>query len=148
MARADTSRHRWRTRTARCICVSLLTTTWLLLPTASSHTAEESPADVPRAHSATSAEAQSDSETDASKKQLAVTVAVLLLILVVVVSLGLIGLVMLWGRRVRRTARQPSPQIQPRDDLWYLKPDKTRLKDDDATDTPPDERAPSTEEPS
>jgi len=40
---------------------------------------------------------------------------------ILIAGVGLISLVMIWGNRMRRIARQPLPTVAPRDELWYLK---------------------------
>lgn len=47
-------------------------------------------------------------------------------VLLVILGLGaaLIGLVVLWGRRMRRMARKPARRQSAPDQLWYLRPKK------------------------
>jgi len=66
---------------------------------------------------------QVDPEDEAEKERV-VTAGVLLLVLVIGVVAGLLVVVVLWGRRVRRMARKPTARIVPGDALWYLKPKK------------------------
>lgn len=40
---------------------------------------------------------------------------------ILICGVGLIAIVLLWGSRARRIARQKLPKISPRDELWYLK---------------------------
>jgi hypothetical protein len=60
---------------------------------------------------------------------------------ILICGVGLIAIVLLWGSRARRIARQPLPRVAPRDELWYLKgkpdtapPGDTELEE---RDTPP-----------
>lgn len=48
-------------------------------------------------------------------------VGVLMIGGILIAGVGLISLVMIWGNRMRRIARQPLPTVAPRDELWYLK---------------------------
>ena len=59
-------------------------------------------------------------ESDEQQQRI-VTVAIYLLIAVTVTIVSLLIIVMLWGARVRRQARQPLPSTSPNDPLWYLK---------------------------
>jgi heme/copper-type cytochrome/quinol oxidase subunit 2 len=63
---------------------------------------------------------------DEAEKERAVTAGVLMLVLVVGVVSGLLVVVVLWGRRVRRTVRKPTARIEPGDALWFLKPNKNK----------------------
>jgi hypothetical protein len=40
---------------------------------------------------------------------------------ILICGVGLIAVVLLWGNRTRRMARQSLPKVAPRDELWYLK---------------------------
>lgn len=40
---------------------------------------------------------------------------------ILIAGVGLLALVMIWGNRMRRIARQPLPTVAPRDELWYLR---------------------------
>jgi ABC-type Fe3+ transport system permease subunit len=66
---------------------------------------------------------QADPGNEAEKER-AVTVGMLLLALVISVFAGLLFVVVLLGRRVRRMARKPTARIVPGDELWFLKPKK------------------------
>jgi hypothetical protein len=46
---------------------------------------------------------------------------VLMLATILIAGVGLMALILLWGSRARRIARQPLPTVAPRDELWYLK---------------------------
>ncbi|MBT4865201.1 MAG: hypothetical protein HON53_08795 [Planctomycetaceae bacterium] len=61
---------------------------------------------------------------DEAEKERAVTAGMLMLVLVVGVFAGLLVVVVMWGRRVRRTVRRPTNRIVPGDELWFLKPNK------------------------
>jgi|GEM_PF-2332048 beta-lactamase regulating signal transducer with metallopeptidase domain len=66
-----------------------------------------------------------DPDVEAEKER-AVTAGVLLLVLVIGVVAALLVVVVLWGRRVRRTVRKPTTRIVPGDALWFLKPNKNK----------------------
>lgn len=40
---------------------------------------------------------------------------------ILIIGVALVAVILLWGNRARRIARQALPTISPRDDLWYLK---------------------------
>ena len=63
---------------------------------------------------------------DRTQRQRVVTVAIYLLGGIVVGGLALIGLVLLWGVRMRRIARPSLPEQTEVDELWYLKPKKRK----------------------
>ncbi len=58
-----------------------------------------------------------------SKRRVA-TVAVYLLVGVAFVGLALLGLIVLWGNRLRRIARKLPPRQSQTDEFWYLRPKK------------------------
>ena len=70
------------------------------------------------------------------KKQEQATIGMLVLVGIGLAGLGLIGLVIIWGHRIRRVSRH-IPEEKQRDELFYLKPSKslpnpeTRLPDED-----------------
>lgn len=41
---------------------------------------------------------------------------------IVILGIALLAFVLIWGNRVRRTARAPLPHVADRNELWYLKP--------------------------
>ena len=63
---------------------------------------------------------------DRTKRHRVITVAIYLLGGIVVGGLSLIGLVLLWGVRMRRIARPSLPEQTDVDELWYLKPKKKK----------------------
>ena len=63
------------------------------------------------------------------QQQRVVTVAIYLLIALTVGIVSLLIIVMLWGARVRRQARQPLPSTRPNDPLWYLKGKNPKLNE-------------------
>ena len=72
-------------------------------------------------------------DADAGEPLRLVTIAIYLLVAVTVAIVSLLILVMLWGARVRRQARQPLPSTSPNDPLWYLKGKKSKLTEPDPT---------------
>lgn len=60
----------------------------------------------------------------------AITSAVVMLAAILICGVGLIAMVLLWGNRARRIARQTLPKVAPRDELWYLKRGASRPPDD------------------
>ena len=88
-----------------------------------------------------SAAAESAFASDEQKQKVA-TVAVYLLMLVVIICVGLLILVLLWGRRVRKLMRKPSKPVSLGDELWYLKPKKNQLPSGPPSTTAKDGPAP------
>lgn len=58
-----------------------------------------------------------------NKRRRAVTAGMLLLACIVVVGVTLVGLTMVWGRRLRRIGRSDPSTPTNVDPLWYLKHD-------------------------
>lgn len=71
-----------------------------------------------------------DSEARHRAKQL----GVVMLGGIVIIGVALVAFVLIWGNRVRRTARAPLPRVADRNELWYLKPGRK----EDAEGTPPE----------
>lgn len=65
--------------------------------------------------------AEADPPEESHRKEGIVTAAVFLLGGVAAIGASLIGMVVLWGFRVRRTIRQPLPKTAKPDELWYLR---------------------------
>jgi hypothetical protein len=65
------------------------------------------------------------------QKREAVVVGSLMLILVVVTGIGLVSMVLILGRRMRRMTRKPLPTAGPGDDLWFLRKPKRPEPDRD-----------------
>ena len=59
---------------------------------------------------------------------------------ILICGVGLLAMVLLWGSRIRRIAREPLPRVAPRDELWYLKgrrePDPTVPPEPDSDGSP------------
>ncbi len=62
-----------------------------------------------------------EAKSESAEKQRAITIGFYLLIALVIGVVSLMGVLMLWGARVRRLARKPLPNTSPNDPLWYLK---------------------------
>jgi hypothetical protein len=60
---------------------------------------------------------------------------------IVIAGLSLIGLVMIWGRRLRRELRQSVAGRVPRSDFWFLKPPKPPVRPVSPGDTDPGDAA-------
>lgn len=76
-------------------------------------------------------------EQDRAQRR-AYDVGVVMLGGIVICGVGLIALVLLWGSRTRRIARQPLPKVAPVDELWYLKgkkPEGPELADESSGDS-------------
>lgn len=58
------------------------------------------------------------------QKREAVVIGGLMLILVVVTGIGLVAMVLILGRRMRRMTRKPLGTAGPQDDLWFLRKPK------------------------
>ena len=81
---------------------------------------------VPRAIAevAEDARPESPSETDYDDEKArgqAYQAGVLMIGGILIAGVGLLALVMIWGNRMRRIARQPLPPVAPRDELWFLR---------------------------
>ena len=81
---------------------------------------------------------ESAAPADGPQPKRVVGAALFLLVLTALIGLALIGLVMLWGRRMRRVARRALPQQSRRDELWYLRrpdqPPQNEISDPDSAD--------------
>jgi hypothetical protein len=66
------------------------------------------------------------------QKREAVVIGGLMLILVVVTGIGLVAMVLILGRRMRRLTRKTLPTAGPTDDLWFLRKPKRSEPDRDA----------------
>ena len=73
------------------------------------HAATDAPADDPR------------DPAVLHRKEGMATVAVLLLAGIAAVGVATIGIIVIWGFRVRRTIREPLPKTAKPDELWYLR---------------------------
>jgi heme/copper-type cytochrome/quinol oxidase subunit 2 len=51
----------------------------------------------------------------------AFSTGVVMLGVILICGVALIAIVLLWGNRTRRIARQALPKVSPRDELWFLK---------------------------
>jgi hypothetical protein len=69
-------------------------------------------------------------------------VGTMLLGLVIVSSAGMIGLILMLGRRTRRLARQATPECSA-DELWFLRKPRSKLV---ARETPVEDRDPPEDE--
>lgn len=58
---------------------------------------------------------------DVRRKEGMATVAVLLLAGIAAIGVATIGIIVIWGFRVRRTIREPLPKTAKPDELWYLR---------------------------
>lgn len=65
-----------------------------------------------------------ESEAERQRRERVVTGGMLLLAGIAAAGAALVGLVVLWGVRVRRVLRRPLPEQSARDNLWYLRPKK------------------------
>ena len=59
---------------------------------------------------------------------------------ILIAGVGLLALVIIWGHRVRRIARQPLPKVTQRDELWFLK-HKKQEPASSADEPPPNDEA-------
>lgn len=66
-------------------------------------------------------------------RQRAVLVGAVLLALVVILSVALVAFIIVLGQRTRRLASKPLPEGGQRDELWYLRQNRSPLDDDDKT---------------
>lgn len=73
------------------------------------HVATDAPADDPR------------DPAVLHRKEGMATVAVLLLAGIAAIGVATIGMIVIWGFRVRRTIREPLPKTAKPDELWYLR---------------------------
>ncbi|MBM79251.1 MAG: hypothetical protein CMJ78_01500 [Planctomycetaceae bacterium] len=64
-------------------------------------------------------------------KSRAVMIGTTILAVITAGGLFLIGLVAMWGRRVRKVIREPLPNQSRDDELWYLKRPKDKVPDAD-----------------
>ena len=71
-----------------------------------------------------------------SERQRNAVSAMLALLGIVIVGVAFLSLVVLWGHRIRRMAREPIAKQSRPDELWYLKPRKQARKSD--SDEPSD----------
>ena len=62
---------------------------------------------------------------DPQSKVQAVTLAFIMLAGIIMAGALFLALVVVWGNRTRRLARTPLPPVAERDELWFLKPDKS-----------------------
>jgi len=79
-------------------------------------------------------------------RQRAVMVGAVLLALVLILAVAMIAFIIMLGQRTRRLAGPPLPDSAPRDELWYLRqnrsppagrsPTSGEARDDDSTDRP------------
>lgn len=60
-------------------------------------------------------------EEEGAARRRAYSMGIVMLGAILICGVSLVALVLLWGHRVRRIARQPLPKVAQRDDLWYLK---------------------------
>lgn len=70
------------------------------------------------------------------QKREAVVAGSLILILVVIAGIGLLAMVLILGRRMRRLTRQTLPGCKPQDDLWFLR--KPKATEPERSTPPPD----------
>jgi hypothetical protein len=80
---------------------------------------------------------QQPADRDAARQR-AYSLGVVMIGGILILGVGLVALVLLWGNRMRRIARQPLPKVAPRDELWYLK----SKKEPAAESEPEDEEEP------
>lgn len=84
------------------------------------------PAPTTNANTESDANGASDSESgqERQRRERVVTGGMLLVAGIAAAGAALLGLVVLWGVRVRRILRQPLPEQSARDEFWYLKSKK------------------------
>lgn len=85
----------------------------------------EAPENIPATQSvdtagATKAEA-ADKVDDREAKERAVSAGILVLLGITIAGMGMVLLVMIWGRRVRRISLRSSGKTAPADPFWYLR---------------------------
>jgi hypothetical protein len=66
-------------------------------------------------------------EDDEEARRRAYSTGMVLIGGILITGVGLLAIVLLWGNRARRIARQPLPKVTARDELWYLKGKKPQL---------------------
>lgn len=55
---------------------------------------------------------------------------------IVIIGIALLAFVLIWGNRVRRTAREPLPPVARVNEMWFLKPPKKQGPDDVIAEQP------------
>jgi hypothetical protein len=62
-----------------------------------------------------------DPRQDEARRQ-AKDLGIVLLGGILIIGTALVAFVMIWGHRIRRTAREPLPPVSRLNELWFLKP--------------------------
>jgi hypothetical protein len=71
---------------------------------------------------------------DEEARRRAYSLGMVLIGLVLICGVALLALVLLWGSRARRIAREPLPRISPHDELWFLKRKKDMAAPSDSAE--------------
>ena len=110
-------------RSTRGACLPALCLTVFLIAGSATAAAQHA-APITTQASADDGQSPAADKANRQSKRRVATVAVYLLAGIAFAGVALLGLVIVWGNRIRRIARTPLPRQSRTDELWYLRPKK------------------------